>query len=66
MVLQAMAETGAEPERTVVVGDTTYDMEMARAAGARGIGVSWGHHPARDLLAAGAERVVDGFDALFP
>lgn len=66
MVLQAMAETGAEAGHTFVVGDTTFDMEMARAAGARGIGVSWGHHPVEALRAAGAEQVVDGFDSLFP
>ena len=32
-------------ENIVMIGDTTYDLEMAHAAGVRGIGVSWGHHP---------------------
>ena len=66
MVLQAMAETGAEPNATWVVGDTTFDIEMARAAGAGAIGVSWGHHPPEALLAAGASRIVDSLDELWP
>jgi phosphoglycolate phosphatase len=58
MILQAMAEVGAEPARTIMVGDTTYDMEMALNAGVRGVGVSWGYHAPARLLQAGAERVV--------
>lgn len=57
MVLQAMAQTGAIPETTVVIGDTTFDMEMACAAGAGAIGVGWGYHPAEALLATGASAV---------
>jgi len=34
----------------VMIGDTTYDLEMAHAAGVRGIGVSWGHHSVERLL----------------
>ncbi|PSC02983.1 HAD family hydrolase [Alsobacter soli] len=64
MALQAMQEVGAEPAGTVLVGDTSYDMAMARAAGARAIGVGWGHHAPEALLAAGAERVVSDFGAL--
>lgn len=66
MVLQAMAQTGASPGGTLMVGDATFDMQMARAAGARGIGVSWGHHPPAALLAAGAEAVIDRFEDLLP
>lgn len=62
MVLEAMAETGADPAATVVIGDTTFDMEMARAAGARAIGVAWGYHPPAALAAAGAERTLVRFD----
>jgi phosphoglycolate phosphatase len=47
MLLRAMAETGADPDRTVLVGDTSYDMEMARRAGARAVGVAWGYHDRR-------------------
>ena len=63
MVLQAIADAGAAPETTVVVGDTSFDMGMAVAAGARGIGVAWGYHDREELLAAGgvavAERPLD-------
>jgi phosphoglycolate phosphatase len=57
MALQAMADAGAAPETTVVIGDTSYDMGMARAAGATGIGAGWGYHDERELLAAGAIAV---------
>ena len=64
MLLRAMAETGAEPTSTVMVGDTTFDMELARAAGCRAIGVSWGYHPAEDLLAAGAGALIHDYSEL--
>ena len=66
MVERAMAEAGVEPEATTVVGDTTYDVEMARAAGAYAIGVSWGYHPMDELHAAGAHAVIDRFKDLPP
>jgi len=58
MVLRAMAEMAVEPTATVVIGDTTFDMEMARAAGATPIGVVWGYHPVEELQAAGAAAVL--------
>lgn len=64
MVLQAMEGLGVAPERTVVVGDTTWDMEMARNAGVAGVGVRWGLHEADALWAAGAVTVVDDAPAL--
>jgi phosphoglycolate phosphatase len=57
MVEQAMADAGAEPQSTIVIGDTTYDMAMARAAGATAIGVSWGYHDAQELSEAGAHYI---------
>lgn len=63
MVMAAMAETGVDPQNTVVIGDTVFDMQMARAAGAHGIGVGWGYHPAEDLRSH-ARHVIDGFDQL--
>jgi phosphoglycolate phosphatase len=57
MVLQAMADAGAAPETTVVIGDTVFDVEMAVAAGAKAIGVDWGYHDGAELLAAGAVSV---------
>jgi phosphoglycolate phosphatase len=66
MVLEAMRETGAAPADTVVVGDTAFDMAMARAAGAAGIGVVWGYHPPEALHAAGAFTVIEEFPTLLP
>lgn len=57
MLYQAMQETGADPRDTVMIGDTTYDIEMALAAGVRPIGVAWGYHRTEDLLRAGASVV---------
>lgn len=57
MALQAMADAGAAPESTIVIGDTSFDMAMARAAGATGIGAGWGYHDAGELLASGAAAV---------
>ncbi|MFL1875631.1 HAD-IA family hydrolase [Hansschlegelia beijingensis] len=64
MVLQAVAEAGVAAECAVMIGDTTFDMEMARAAGARAIGVAWGYHPRERLLAAGAETILESFEEL--
>lgn len=66
MVTAAMREAGIAAADTVVVGDTAYDMAMARAAGAAAIGVSWGYHARDSLIAAGASTVIDDFAALVP
>jgi phosphoglycolate phosphatase len=66
MVIEAMRETGASPRNTVVVGDTVYDIAMARAAGATAIGVAWGYHEAAALEEAGAYAVIDRFESLRP
>ncbi|MDJ0894281.1 MAG: HAD-IA family hydrolase [Alphaproteobacteria bacterium] len=58
LALQAMAEAGVMPQHAVVVGDTVYDMEMARAAGAAAVGVGWGYHDALELETAGADAIV--------
>lgn len=59
MVEQAMADAGAGPETTIVIGDTAFDMGMAVAAGAAGIGAGWGYHEAHEMLEAGAVAVAD-------
>ena len=66
MVLQAMADVGAEPEDTVVVGDTVFDMQMAINAGVPAIGVAWGYHEVEELHAAGARSVVHDMARLIP
>ena len=64
MVLNCLAGTGIDAEHAVMVGDTEFDMAMARAAGARAIGVRWGYHSDERVLRGGAERMLDTFDAL--
>ena len=59
MLRRAMAETGADPAATAMIGDTTYDILMALSAGTAAIGVGWGYHPAAELKAAGAHAVVE-------
>lgn len=66
MLYQAAAEAGVDGRRVAMVGDTSFDMGMAQAAGARAIGVSWGYHAPDRLRAAGAERVLDDFSELIP
>ena len=59
MVEQAMADAGASPATTIVIGDTAFDMGMAVSAGAIGIGAGWGYHEAHEMLDAGAIAVAD-------
>ena len=60
-LLEAITEATGTRD-LVMIGDTTYDLEMAHAAGVNAIGVSWGHHPA-DRLREWAP-VVDSVEAL--
>lgn len=57
MIDLAMSEAGATNETTVMIGDTSFDMEMGVNAGVRPLGVDWGYHNADELVAAGAELV---------
>lgn len=58
MILKAMQETGVGVEATVMVGDTAFDMAMARSAGVGAIGVAWGYHSTERLAEAGAHTIV--------
>jgi phosphoglycolate phosphatase len=64
MLRQAMAEVGCAPSDAVMIGDSTFDMEMAGAAGVTAVGVTWGFHPAAALRAAGAAAVVRSYRGL--
>lgn len=61
MILACLNETGIDATRAVMIGDTTFDMEMGRGAGVKTIGVSWGYHPTRDLQ---ADQIIDDFSVL--
>ena len=64
MLTSAMSEIGVEPADTVMIGDTRFDIEMARAAGTLAVGVSWGYHPIEMLQAAGAHHLVHDYSTL--
>ena len=64
MLELAMAEAGAAPATTAMIGDTSYDMVMAKAAGCAAIGVAWGYHNSADLLEGGADVIAESPGAL--
>ncbi len=64
MVLDAMRETGVVAAETLMIGDSIYDMEMARAAGAHALGVAWGYHTPPALIDSGAHSVISDFAEL--
>jgi phosphoglycolate phosphatase len=59
MVEQAIADAGASPQTSIVVGDTSFDMAMAANSGAVGLGAGWGYHDPQDLIEAGAIAVAE-------
>lgn len=66
MIEAAMTETGADKAATIMIGDTTYDMDMAKAAGVGAIGVTWGYHHADELQECDPHHIVDEYDDLLP
>jgi len=64
ILMDAIDEAGASPQSAVMIGDTVYDIEMARSAGSYAVGVGWGYHHPDDLNAAGAHAIVDHFREL--
>ncbi|NCP18586.1 MAG: HAD-IA family hydrolase [Erythrobacter sp.] len=59
MLEEALVDCGAAPADAVMIGDTSFDMEMATAAGVTPIGVAWGYHEPEELLRAGAQSVAE-------
>ncbi len=66
MIRQAAADAGTVPARVLMIGDTVYDMQMARAAGALSLGVAWGYHLPHALIAEGAQAILNSWDDLAP
>lgn len=58
MLLELMEETAAAPSSTLMIGDTTHDLQMAVNAGTHGLGVAYGAHPARELGSIEARGIV--------
>jgi phosphoglycolate phosphatase len=64
MLLRAMKEAGAKPQETVMIGDTTFDMELGKAAGVATVGVAWGYHDPAELVEAGAHAMIGAYEEL--
>jgi phosphoglycolate phosphatase len=64
MLDELMDDLVVMPERTLMIGDTTYDMQMAKNAGVHCAAVTYGAHQRDKLLAKEPERIFDSFDAL--
>ena len=50
MLDELMDELGVAAEATLMIGDTSHDLQMARNAGVAAVGVSYGAHRRQDLL----------------
>jgi phosphoglycolate phosphatase len=63
-IMFALRQFGADPSRTVMVGDTTDDIMAARAAGVIPCGVTYGFGTRKDLADAGAEIIIENISEL--
>ena len=59
MLIELMRELGVPPARTLMIGDTTHDLQLAANAGIASIGVGYGAHPVAALGALGPLAIVD-------
>ena len=66
LLYNAMADTGLGRDRAVMIGDSVFDMQMARAAGLTAIAVTWGYNPSDVLRDAGAQHIVGDVSAIAP
>jgi phosphoglycolate phosphatase len=64
MLLELMEELDVEPARTLMIGDTEYDMEMARNARTPALAVSYGVHERERLLQHAPRDCIDAIDRL--
>ncbi|QJW85052.1 HAD-IA family hydrolase [Ramlibacter terrae] len=64
MLHELMREFGTEPERTLMIGDTTHDLQMARNAGCASVGVSYGAHEPGGFAVLQPEAVVHSVSEL--
>jgi phosphoglycolate phosphatase len=66
MIRAAIHEAGSRAADTVMIGDTTYDIEMAGNAEVAAIGVAWGYHAVPDLKSRGAHVIAKDYASLIP
>ena len=64
MLKQLLDETGTSLADAVMIGDTSYDLEMAQRIGMNSIGVDWGMHSVECLVAYSPVSILSGFDQL--
>ena len=64
MINVALSDTGVDKRNTYMIGDTTYDMQMAALAGVHSVGVTWGYHEKHELIASGANHIISHISEL--
>lgn len=64
MLFELMDELSVAPERVVMIGDTSHDLNMAGNAGVHGVGVTYGAHPLADLQACSPAGLVHSVNEL--
>ncbi|MAG58230.1 MAG: HAD family hydrolase [Planctomycetes bacterium] len=64
MMLDLLRDTRTDPQDAIMIGDTTFDLEMAHHAGVRAVGVTWGAHSRETLVKVKPFAVVDGLSDL--
>lgn len=64
MVLALLEKMHLEADEALVVGDTTFDIEMGNSAGCRTVAVSYGNHTREKLQSVNPSFIIDSFDEL--
>ena len=64
MIAAALSETTTAASKSIMIGDTSYDIAMALAAGVWAAGVTWGNHPRHELIKAGPHTIANDFNEL--
>ncbi len=64
MLHQILQQVGKTPDQAVMVGDTVFDMEMARRANMKRIAVTYGAHPKSALAGSAPDLLVDDFSTI--
>ncbi|ARP87355.1 HAD-IIIA family hydrolase [Bordetella genomosp. 9] len=64
MLYELMDELQVAPDRVVMIGDTSHDLQMAANAGVHGVAVTYGAHTRQELEAVGPQAVVESVPGL--